>query len=340
MNKNRNIGDVQELVAIYLSGDASLKEKELLETWIKESEANSREYEQFKNVFENAGFYYKSKDFKVKPAWEKVHELILKDSAQNKSRTIGLRMLLKYAAIFVFIALFAGLGYYYIQNKIPPNYEIAETVNKEIINELTLPDGTVVSLNSNTKLTYPKQFSRDIREVKITGEAFFDVKPDAKKPFVINAGKARIKVLGTSFNVSAYPESETVEVIVRSGKVQVSKLKNNSTEKVLLTAGDKGILFNSSRELKKMVNTDPNYYSWKTQELIFNESKLTEVISTLEKTYHVKISLSEDELNDLLYTAHFTTQPIEYILEVITLTFNMDLSYQNEQFYLDKRIDN
>ena len=98
--------------------------------------------------------------------------------------------------------------------------EIISTPN-QVINEYTLPDGSVVALNSNSKLVFPKQFNGDTREVTIEGEAFFDVKPNPEKPFIINAGKAQIKVVGTSFNVSAYPETETLEVVVKTGKVQV-----------------------------------------------------------------------------------------------------------------------
>ena len=85
------------------------------------------------------------------------------------------------------------------------------------------PDGSIVTLNRNSKLIFPKHFTKNVREVTITGEAFFDVKPNTSKPFIINAGNVQVKVLGTSFNVCAYPGTETVEVVVESGKVQVTR---------------------------------------------------------------------------------------------------------------------
>jgi transmembrane sensor len=135
------------------------------------------------------------------------------------------------------------------RNKVTEVYsEIISTPN-QVINEYILPDGSVVALNSNSKLVFPKQFKGDTREVTIEGEAFFDVKPNAEKPFIINAGNAQVKVVGTSFNVCAYPETETVEVVVETGKVQVISKNNELTARlneVFLVPGEKGTLFNKS----------------------------------------------------------------------------------------------
>ena len=115
----------------------------------------------------------------------------------------------------------------------------------------------MVTLNSNSKLEFPAKFASDKREVTITGEAFFEVKPNPEKPFVINAGGAQVKVLGTSFNVSAYPKTDAVEVIVKTGKVQVTQKTEQleaETNEVILTPGEKGTFYAGSRILEKTVN--------------------------------------------------------------------------------------
>ena len=172
------------------------------------------------------------------------------------------------------------------------------------------------------------------------GKLFFDVKPNPDKPFVINAGDAQVKVLGTSFIVSAYPANETIEVIVETGKVQVINKNSDlqvSTDQFFLVPGEKGTLFIKNRTLEKSVNADPNFLSWKTHDLIFDKVPLGDVISCLEKTYHIQIQLTEPELSDLLYEGHFDQKPAEFVLDVIRLTFNLELKDENEQFTLASR---
>jgi ferric-dicitrate binding protein FerR (iron transport regulator) len=145
--------------------------------------------------------------------------------------------------------------------------------------------------------------------------------------------------LGTSFNVSAYPGTEIVEVIVKSGKVQVLKQLDNflSVNNVILTAGEKVTSFKHSNKLQKEINNDPNFIAWKTHNLVFNDSPLEYVIQKLEKTYHVEIQISDSGINNLILSAHFNDKPIDFILEVIRLTFNLELLVENDSYILTSR---
>jgi ferric-dicitrate binding protein FerR (iron transport regulator) len=179
-----------------------------------------------------------------------------------------------------------------------------------------------------------------VREVFIDGEAFFDVKPNPDKPFIIHAGNAQVKVLGTSFNVCAYPNTETVEVVVKTGKVQVNNVNpesGNEYKEVILVPGEKGTLYNSTNVLEKALNPDPNYIAWKTRDLVFNEVPLKEVFKDLEKVYHVEIQVSDPKLNDLLLEAQFDHKPVDFVLNVIQITFDLDLKKENEQFTFSER---
>ena len=244
----------------------------------------------------------------------------------------------------VFAVLLGSAGYYFgFRNKVTEVYSEIISAEKQVISEYILPDGSVVALNSNSKLVFPSNFKGNTREVTIYGEAFFDVKPDASKPFIINAGNAQVKVLGTSFNVKAYPENETVEVVVATGKVQVSGKTGsevNDNVQILLVPGEKGIVTNNGSMPAKMENTNPNYLAWKTHDFVFNEIPLRDVINCLEKTYHVDIEVAQPELNDLKLTAHFENKPIDFVLNVVRLTFNLDLSEENEQFIFSGRSKN
>jgi ferric-dicitrate binding protein FerR (iron transport regulator) len=190
-----------------------------------------------------------------------------------------------------------------------------------------------VSLNTNTKLKYPEKFGRKTREVSIEGEAFFEVKPNKNKPFIIHAGSAEIKVLGTSFNVSAYPETKQVEVIVETGKVQVLN-KIIQANELILTPGDKGTLIYSSNSLLKTTNQDPNFLAWKTHNLTFKATSLGEVIETLQKIYKVNIHVADPKLNGLLLSAQFNDYPLDFILKVIETTFQIESQHVNGQYIL------
>ena len=146
--------------------------------------------------------------------------------------------------------------------------------------------------------------------------------------------------MGTSFNVNAYPSAEAVEVTVESGIVQVACYSRDGQvqeAELILHPGEKGILSNSSRKLEKYNNTDPNYMAWKTNHLVFESTPLNEVIRLLEKIYHVDILLENHELEELLLTAQFEDKSAEFILDVISLTFDLELTQYNDEFIITKK---
>ena len=226
--------------------------------------------------------YFDLKKFSDEQAWEKVESRIHNHSSSkpSKIRKLVSHPLYRIAAAVLFAALLLVSGYE-VFYKSTGSYAMLEiTSTGKVLKPFTLPDGTVVSLNSNTSLKYPKTFAGKIREVSIEGEAFFEVKPDKSKPFIIHAGKAQIKVLGTSFNVCAYPDKKMVEVIVETGKVQVLNKTPEpvSANELILVRGDKGTLVYSSNSLQKTTNQNPNFLAWKTRFLTFKAASLGEVV--------------------------------------------------------------
>ncbi|MCK3685364.1 FecR domain-containing protein [Maribellus sp. YY47] len=336
----------RELMAKQLVGEASDREKAELEAWLEQAEENRAEWEESRKMLSKVDSYYQEKRFDTNAAWKNVHAQFVPTKkgtvvSLQKKRKEGIATFYKYAAILVVALLLGSVGYYIgFRNQIPAVYSEVISGENQVLQQYVLPDGSVIALNSNSKLTFPKKFKGDVREVSIEGEAFFDVKPNPEKPFVINAGETQVKVLGTSFNVSAYPGDETVEVIVETGKVQVigkSTEKQTETAEVFLIPGEKGTFFTQNKTLEKSVNADPNFLSWKTHDLIFNKVPLSEVIRCLEKTYHITVDVAEPELNDLLYEGHFDRKPADFVLDVIRLTFNLELTGENEHYTLSGR---
>jgi ferric-dicitrate binding protein FerR (iron transport regulator) len=338
----------RELLAKYLSNEVSSLEKLEVETWIGQSAENREELEQSRKMLDTIDALYKAKSFNSEVAWNNIEAKINPPQMKVIQRkNVGKEVFAqfyKYAAIIVFAVLLGSAGYYFgFRNKVTEVYSEIISPQNQVINEYTLPDGSVVALNSNSKLVFPKQFKGDTREVTLYGEAFFDVKPNAEKPFIITAGNAQVKVVGTSFNVSAYPETETVEVVVKTGKVQVTNKNGEAISDanlVYLIPGEKGTLFTKSSILEKSQNSNPNYLAWKTRDFTFNDIPLNEVFQCLEKTYHVKIQVTDPELNGLKLTAQFDKKPIDFILNVVGLTFNLELSVENEQYTFSSHKNN
>lgn len=332
----------------YLSHETNATETQQVEHWVNQSGENRKELDEIRLMLEQSDAVYRLKNYDSEAAWKKVAEKT--EPAQPTTlrwinfRKDSVKTFYKYAAV-ILVALLLGTAGYFIgfQNPLQEIYTTEVAPDIQNTNEYILPDGSAVTLNSHSKIIFPKHFKGEIREVTITGEAFFDVKPNPEKPFVINAGEARIRVLGTSFNVSAYPENEKVEVVVETGRVEVEHKEADSVakkQKILLTRGEKGTLLEKENKLQKSLNTDRNYMAWKTRNLVFEETPMSQVISHLKKTYRINIEVNDEDINKMLLTAEFDKKPVDFILNVVQLTFDLNLTQENNRYILSKKINN
>ena len=189
------------------------------------------------------------------------------------------------------------------------------------IESVTLPDGSSVTLNAGASLSYPPEFKSKERAVTLEGEAFFDVKPNAKQPFIIHTSRMVITVVGTSFTVRAHQEAPSSEVVVMSGKVQLSV----AGKSIVLEAGEKGTLSKESGQLFKTVNADLNFQSWKTKEFTFEDDPLIEVIEILNNAYQSKLYLNPSNIADCPITVSFEGRSLEDILEVLKATLGLSV---------------
>ncbi len=278
------------------------------------------------------------KKYQTNQAWEKVHSRINEQSAPEKSKLKYLisHPLFRIAAAVLFAAMLIVSGYEVLYNSAGSKKMMEVSATNQILNMFALPDGTLVSLNTDTKIKYPQTFTGNIREITIEGEAFFEVVPNKDKPFIIHARNAQIKVLGTSFNVNAYPSAKSIEVVVETGKVHFlnKTTKANETDELILTPGEKGTLIFSSNSLLKSTNLNPNFLAWKTHNLIFKAAPLAEVIENLGKVYNVNIQLADPKLNELLLSAQFNDHTLDFILKVIETTFQIEAKHENGQYIL------
>jgi len=315
---NENYDSVNDLITRHLTRETSASEEKELLSWISRSEENKRHFNAMKRAFELADQHFAdtfSEDLPIDldTEWDHFTESI---GEAKKTRQLSTsRMWLRIAASFLLVAV-TGAVLYYIGRPETVIYQTASS--KEAV---TLPDGSTITLNRFTSLTCDPGFGDKNRTVNLKGEAFFDVQPDASRPFVVITEKARVQVLGTSFNVNAYDSLQEVEVIVETGIVTLQS--NQGDQKVELTAGQKGIYSKANEHVSSVINSDVNFLSWNTQRMVFVESDLRTVLETLKKTYNAQIVISADIPASCLVTVTFEHQTLASVLKVLESTLNL-----------------
>lgn len=198
--------------------------------------------------------------------------------------------------------------------------------------ELQLSDGTIVHLNSGTTLKYPVKFiAGENRQVFLDGEAFFDVAKDKKHPFVVNADKLNVRVLGTHFNVSSYPEDDLADVVLVEGSVGMysSKETFNADKNTILKPGYKGSFNKSNNHINtKEVDTDM-YTSWINGGLVFRNMSFNIISKKLERRYDVSIIINNKKLANEKFNASFSDKPIEKILSYFDDVYGINYTRKN-----------
>jgi ferric-dicitrate binding protein FerR (iron transport regulator) len=168
---------------------------------------------------------------------------------------------------------------------------------------LILSDSTKVWLNSETTLRFPVQFAADVRSVELTGEAYFEVKKNTKAPFLVTSGNQNIKVLGTQFNVSSYPENQNIYTTLVEGNVEVS-VSSNPQINLILKPSEQSILNSSNNQIQKRTVDINHYIAWKDGRFVFSEQPLEEIMGTLSKWYDVQVVFSNEKDKKLMFTGN------------------------------------
>ncbi len=226
------------------------------------------------------------KEIDVDKAWNSLYSRLTENGLIAEAPVVRRSFIRTvYFRIAALVLLLLGIGsvLVYLNDKgiLSRKTIVATTENQKNL-QVILPDGSNVILNRNTRLTYRENFGRSGRNVALSGEAFFEITSDKENPFIIDAGKARVKVLGTSFNVNTNNADSAVEVFVKTGTVLVSD--NEGTRSLTLDPGYIGTMNSGSSD--KFLNNDPNYMAWNNGVLIYDGQTLDVVIRDLKKVYN------------------------------------------------------
>ena len=202
-----------------------------------------------------------------------------------------------------------------------------------------LPDGSQVKLNANSVLIAPERFEKGSRQVKLEGEALFDVSEDPARPFTIVSGEVQTQVLGTSFNVRAYQEEQTVEVAVVSGKVSV---QGSGAEEVFLLPNEVSLYDNNSRSLSTRQQDISDLIAWSKNILIFDGDTEAEVWTKLENWFGVNIILPKPAVIQGKYSGRFYNEPLERVLEGISYAagFDYEIRDRNNILIYEQPLEN
>jgi len=191
-----------------------------------------------------------------------------------------------------------------------------------------LPDGTQGWLNSGSSIKYAGNFEKK-RDINLTGEAWFDVVHNERKPFVVKTKALNVQVLGTKFNVASFAEEDKTEVVLQEGKVQVN---GNEKEFSTILKPDEKFTFDHNSQSSTIQTVNANQFSaWKDGLLVFRNEQLSEVLKRIGRWYNVEIILTDAELAKFRYRATFQEEPLEEVIRLISLTIPIEYNFDNRR---------
>jgi ferric-dicitrate binding protein FerR (iron transport regulator) len=276
-----------------------------------------------------------NREIDVDKAWENVSARLEQSESERKEiRVLTLGSILLRAAAIALILVSVGTGLVILNNRGAFSGQVAYSTGNDQKNLIVnLGDGSKVILNRNSELTFRKNFGKRNRNVNLTGEAFFEIAPDASKPFIIDAGQATVKVVGTSFNVITSNQNSEVEVFVKTGKVLLSGSDNS--ESIELDPGYVGKI--DEEKAEKAINTNPNYMSWNTNLLTYNGQSLDIVFRDLKRVYNMDIVADDKSILENRWTSPIDNQTEETIIRLICVSFNLGYTKDGNVYHLVRK---
>lgn len=316
-----HIGD--DILALYLLGEATEPQRTMVENWLAESEDNQKHLDQLEWVWQESENTYPKQKVDSKASWEKLNTRIEEFENVETSKSTNWKVYISRIAAILFLSISMYQVFDYL-NKPEQKIQIASF---EVIQD-TLSDGSTIALNVNSELSYPDEFDKDKRRVKLKGEAFFQIEKDKTRPFVIESGIGNIKVLGTSFNVVAR-EDEDMIVQVKTGLVQLFTIENKDTTSLFLKAGETGLINYKTHQLFKKDQEEPDALFWLNKQLNFNKTPLAQVFQILEKNYGIQFVVPENIIKNCKLTAQFENDDIETVIHVISTSFSFKIQKES-----------
>ena len=320
-NQNSNT-DQEELILRYLSGNSTEAEMKVLEDWVLATPENKKQFIAFKKAWMLSALKRNQQEVNVEEMWA-----LTSKELENSTKVIPFKSnRRKWWGLAATLAIVLAASIWFWQLNSKKMQVIAAT---DTTMQVELPDGSSVTLNRLSKITYP--LNGDFgRIVSLDGTAFFDVTENPAKPFRIKTDGVEVKVLGTSFLVDARKEAADIQVIVESGTVEVKSAK----EKEVILAGEQATFVKDEQSLAKGTNTDINFQSIKTNTLLFEDTPLEQVVLALNRHYHSNFIIAEDNLTNCRHNGNYQDKSLDTIIEIIAASYTLEKQVQNESIIL------
>ncbi len=314
----------EELLLAYIRGKTSKEDAQKIEYWLQNDEANERVLLQIASIF-----YARQRQYRI----EKRNPLQAFESArrqiQQRTRRLWIRRISTAAAciagVIILSTVFSRL------HKYPDASQQVQMVtiqaNAGMRSQFTLPDGTLVYLNSGSKLSYPMPFDQAQRKVTLVGEGYFDVSHDPDRPFIAGVfnDRLQVKVLGTEFNLYAFDDDSNIAVTLVSGHVDViAKDDNNKTYAGSLSPSEKATYdIHTGKISIEKVNTQYDT-GWIEGKLMFRNSLLPDVLKRLSYFYNVKFDIKNEAINSYRFTGTFDNKQLFQVLDYLQISSNIE----------------
>jgi transmembrane sensor len=325
---------IDDLIGKYLAGESSPEESNLVESWLSENESNRRYFNQLKVIFARAAAITEVQHFDTDAAWNNLKSKINPKAeakiVEMKPETNSFGLFLRIAASVISVLGAGFFAYQFLKKDNVVALAQIEIVTESKTEADTLPDGSEVFLNKSTKLAYEFDKKKKEHVVKLKGEAYFSIHHEKHNDFVVKVEDVFVKDVGTSFNVKAYPESNTIEVFVEEGEVMFYTDKDSG---VYLKANGKGVY---DKITKKFYIEQPeaNTTAYKTRFFSFTDTDLQTVVNNVNAVYDKKITISPNLANCRL-TVTFDNESVEEIAGVIAETLNLNVKQTSQGISLE-----
>jgi len=296
--------------------------------WLDDSIENKDVYQDLLNIWQVTGSFPERFSPDRPKAWLKVQKHI----HSQKRKYFLYRRIAQIAAAIIVVSLSVWTGTELDNRKQKHQYtEIFSPAGQKT--RIVLPDSTIVLLNGNSQIRYSRNFNEDSRNVELTGEGYFDVRKDLSRQFIVKTSELDVKVFGTSFNVKAFENDQTVEIGLKNGQIGIDR---NEKEIVQLTPGQVAT-FDKKEQKLDVGKMDINLVSaWTREEMVFEEDSLEEIVKYMERWYGVDIQVAPELRDGELLTFKVKTESLGELLKLINLLKPIKYHIDGKQVVITK----
>ncbi|GGH34730.1 anti-sigma factor [Dyadobacter endophyticus] len=326
--KTEHNPNIDELLVKSMLDEASVAEQIEIKQWLLDDDDNQRYFEHFELIWTESKRLARRSTVDENAAWERFKARTVK---QRETEVIPMypKPVFRVLRMVAMVLMTAGVGWlsYLLATRSSSHEMLTISSGMQTLTD-TLPDGSIVTLNRKSSISYPQEFAGTTRPVTLTGEAFFDVKPDKSKPFLISVNDVTVKVVGTSFNVK--DNAEKTEVIVETGVVEVSR----DTQRVRITPREEATIVKANAEMRKGIAADQFHNYYRTRRLFCDGTPLWRLVEILNEAYDADIVIGNQRLKNLPINTTFDQHSLESILGVVSETLSLKVEHHGDQIIL------